>query len=113
MNLMSDIALGLIAIGLFVFCDYSSIRWWEQTGKDGYITWWLLGVAVAGPLGSGFLACWAPDGRGCGFHIRKYRHCGGTRACRPVAERGAIDFLPDDRRRLRTCCHLSHQYGET
>ena len=53
MNLMSDIALGLIAIGLFVFCDYSSIRWWEQTGKDGYITWWLLAIAVAGPLGLG------------------------------------------------------------
>ena len=51
MNLMSDIALGLVAIGLFVFCDYAMIRWAEQTDQDGYITWRLLAVAVAGPLG--------------------------------------------------------------
>lgn len=51
MNLLCQAVVGLIAIGLFVFCDYTSTRWWEHTDKEGYLTWRLVAIAISGPLG--------------------------------------------------------------
>jgi drug/metabolite transporter (DMT)-like permease len=51
MNVAYQALLGFLSVSLFVFCDYTIIRWAELVKSDGILTWRLLGVAIAGPLG--------------------------------------------------------------
>jgi drug/metabolite transporter (DMT)-like permease len=50
MGMSFQVVVGLISIGLFVFCDYTITRWAERVPSDGYWTWGLLTVVIAAPL---------------------------------------------------------------
>ncbi|HEY8203551.1 MAG TPA: hypothetical protein VIF81_02400 [Pyrinomonadaceae bacterium] len=43
--------VGLISVALFVFCDFTAIRWAERIPSEGYLTWMLLYLLVAASFG--------------------------------------------------------------
>jgi drug/metabolite transporter (DMT)-like permease len=50
MSIGFQVIVGLVSIGLFVFCDYTITRWAELLTADGVWTWRLAWVVIAAPL---------------------------------------------------------------
>lgn len=51
MSLGPQVLVGLLSIGVYVFCDYTITRWAEQIQGEGIWTWRLFCVVLLTPLG--------------------------------------------------------------
>jgi len=51
MNLFLQVALGLLSVAIYVFLDYTVVRWAELFNQEGACTWRLVLVVVAAPAG--------------------------------------------------------------
>ena len=111
MTLVCQLFVGLCAVGLFVLCDYGAVRWTEETG---YLNWWLLLPAIAGPLGLlafGFVGQKKVQGLAVASVFINTGTVIGVALVGVLLRGEHPDRVPEDRRGVRPCRHSPHRHG--